>query len=330
MDIVSARWFKRLLPIAGAGVCLLLMRETLSASADGPSEIMELASQSLLLDVQVVGSKIVAVGERGHILMSKDDGLTWKQIPSPTRTTLTAVYFADADEGWAVGHNGIMLHSSNGGEWWENVNSELEPDMSYLDVYFIDRDRGFIIGAYGEFRRTEDGGKTWEQEWISEEELHFNRISAGQDGYVYLAGESGTLMQSKNQGRTWETLKSPYYGSSFGVLSVDKSILLLYGLRGNIFLTEDRSESWRQIENDVPVLLSSGVLLRNGLIVLTGQGGNLFVSRDLGKSFKLWKQPELIGTSELVETPKGYLLAVGVNGVHRLEPPEAEPSSTSQ
>ena len=127
--------------------------------------------------------------------------------------------------------------------------------------------------------------------------MHFNRISAGQDGYIYLAGESGTLMESKDQGQTWKALESPYHGSTFGVLSVNKSSLLLYGLRGNIYLTEDRARNWKVIENEVKVLLSSAILLRNGLILIAGQGGNLFVSRDLGHSFVLWKQPSLIGTA---------------------------------
>ena len=111
---------------------------------------------------------------------------------------------------------------------------------------------------------------------------------------------------------------------------MDKSILLLYGLRGNIFLSENRAESWRKVENEVKVLISTGIRLRNGTIVLAGQGGNLFVSRDLGKTFDLWKQPALIGTSEIIETPGGYLVAVGVNGVHRLEPPGKEANSAAE
>ena len=322
MDTLPEGRFTSLLAFICLSIPILVFNSPhLRGAADAPSEMMELAPRSIILDAQVVGSMIVAVGERGHILISKDDGLTWKQNPTPTRSTLTAVYFSDASEGWAVGHDGIILHTSNGGDWWTKANQEVEPQTSYLDVYFIDRNRGFIVGAYGEFRRTDDGGKTWKQEWISEEELHFNRISAGEDGYVYLAGESGTLMQSIDQGQTWQVLQSPYYGSSFGVLSIDKSTLLLYGLRGVIYRTEDRADSWILIENEVKALISSGLMLRSGVIVLAGQGGNLFVSRDLGKTFDLWKQPTLIGTTELAETPLGYLLAVGVNGVHRLEPP---------
>ncbi len=328
MDTKSARWFRRFLLLVG--VMTLCFAQILQGSDELPSESLPLAPNSLLLDMQVVGTKIVVVGERGHILTSEDDGQSWKQMPTPTRSTLTAVYFADVKDGWAVGHDGIILHTVNGGEWWEKVNAEIESGTSYLDVYFIDRDRGFIVGAYGEFRQTEDGGKTWEQKWVSEEEMHFNRISTGQDGYVYLAGESGTLMESKDQAQTWNALESPYYGSTFGVLSIDKSILLLYGLRGNIYLTEDRALSWNKIDNDVKVLLSSAIRLRNGIIVMAGQGGNLFVSRDLGKSFKLWKQPSLIGTAELVETPGGYILAAGVNGVHRLDPPPLQESASDE
>jgi LPS export ABC transporter protein LptC len=48
----------------------------------------------LLLDGAVVGSDIVAVGERGTILRSADSGRSWVAAAVPTRTTLTGVSFA--------------------------------------------------------------------------------------------------------------------------------------------------------------------------------------------------------------------------------------------
>ena len=78
---------------------------------------LPLAAQSLLLDVATSGEHYVAVGARGRFLLS-DDGADWKQSPVPTRTTFTAVAAVDAHV-WAVGHDGVIAHSADGGKHWE-------------------------------------------------------------------------------------------------------------------------------------------------------------------------------------------------------------------
>ncbi|MCA1733570.1 MAG: hypothetical protein LC732_08200, partial [Acidobacteria bacterium] len=64
-----------------------------------------LASRGLMLDATRAGDAIVAVGERGLILISEDRGQTWTQVRVPTRATLTGVWFHDRQRGWAVGHD---------------------------------------------------------------------------------------------------------------------------------------------------------------------------------------------------------------------------------
>ena len=83
-----------------------------------PAMQAPLASKSLMLDIIKINDKqLVAVGERGHILLS-NDAITWRQANVPVRTTLTAVYFVDESHGWAVGHDATILFSQDGGENW--------------------------------------------------------------------------------------------------------------------------------------------------------------------------------------------------------------------
>ena len=76
------------------------------------SELAPLAAKSLLLAVARTETSIVAVGDRGHVLLSKDDGRTWAQRLVPTRAMLTGVSFPDALHGWAVGHDGVPKFKS--------------------------------------------------------------------------------------------------------------------------------------------------------------------------------------------------------------------------
>ena len=81
-----------------------------------------LAIESLLLDGAAAGSRLVVVGERGHILVSTDGGASWKQARVPTRALLTAVHLHDERTGWAVGHDAVILRTGDGGATWEMVH----------------------------------------------------------------------------------------------------------------------------------------------------------------------------------------------------------------
>jgi len=77
------------------------------------------AARSLILALATVGDRLVAVGERGIVVHSDDNGATWIQAEVPVSVTLTAVTFPTPTEGWAVGHDGMILHSADRGETWE-------------------------------------------------------------------------------------------------------------------------------------------------------------------------------------------------------------------
>ena len=65
----------------------------------------------ILLDVAMAGKRIVAVGERGVVLLSDDNGKTWTSVRAPVTRTLTAVTFFDDKVGIAVGKVGKGLGS---------------------------------------------------------------------------------------------------------------------------------------------------------------------------------------------------------------------------
>ena len=97
-----------------------------------------LAIESLLLDGAAAGSRLVVVGERGHILVSTDGGASWKQARVPTRALLTAVHLHDEHTGWAVGHDAVILRTGDGGATWEIVHHAPEEERPLLDVWFRD------------------------------------------------------------------------------------------------------------------------------------------------------------------------------------------------
>lgn len=304
--------------------CSLLLGLLFASTVTGAetSEPAPLAPKSLLLAVARAGDKLVAVGDRGHVLLSSDQGRSWTQSVVPARALLTGVSFPDARHGWAVGHDGVILATTDGGQTWKRQDAGRDLETVYLDVHFRDITSGFAIGAYGKFMVTADGGKTWTAAHPSEDEVHYNRLTAGADGTLYLAGEGGLLLISRDGGKKWTRSEVPYDGSLFGALPLDKNRVIVYGLRGHILRSEDQGDNWTDESNQLQVLIMGGTRLSTGRIVLAGQGGNFFVSHDRGVTFDHWK-PADFGTSvaAVIETGDGALLTVGEAGAVRINLP---------
>jgi photosystem II stability/assembly factor-like uncharacterized protein len=309
-----------------------------------PSIIAPLAVKSLLLDLAWAGPRVVAVGERGHVLHSADAGKTWTQVQVPASANLTAVYFADASNGWAVGHAQTILRTRDGGDTWELSHFEPEDAEPLLDVSFGDGQRGLAVGAYGVIYSTADGGGVWSQvpfepsplpgaakvEPAADDmeadvdlgfEFHLNALARGPAGRMYLGAEAGRLFRSDDDGASWRELPSPYDGSFHGILPLDGDALLAFGLRGNLFRSEDGGENWTAIETGTSVLLDSGARVDERTVVIAGMAGVILVSHDGGRSFVLTQQDDRKAISSVLPSGDGALIVVGEGGVRRLPLP---------
>ena len=245
-----------------------------------PSEMMPLAPRSMMLGVVNTGEHLIAVGDRGEVIVS-NDGRRWAQVQTPVRSPLTAVNFVDAKNGWAVGHDATILHTADGGKTWELQSFKPELEKPYLSVLFLDANSGFAVGAYGLFSKTTDGGKTWtdvDAPSIRGEELHFNQIVKLGNGSLFIAGEQGTLGLSTDNGATWEKIPSPYEASLFGALPVGDKGALLYGLRGNVYLTADvHGKQWTKLDVNTVATFFGGTTMPNGELALVGLAGEILV-----------------------------------------------------
>lgn len=273
------------------------------------------APHAATLAVTRAGPRLVAVGERGTVLLSDDRGARWRQATAvPVRTTLTAVRFVDARLGWAVGHQGVILHSRDGGETWtrqldglqaaaliaeaaqggdERTRREAQrfieegPDKPFFDVDFADARRGWAVGAYNLAFRTEDGGASWLPMGASLPNpgaRHLYGVRA-RDTRLVVAGEQGLLLRSDDGGLRFATLPSPYKGSFFGLLQARSGTLIAYGLRGQAYRSTDGGTQWDKVETGLQVAIAAGSELHDGTLALLGQQGQVITSHDDGRRF---------------------------------------------
>ena len=69
-----------------------------------------------------------------------------QQIDVPTRAMLTGVTFVSNDVGLAVGHDSVILRTTDGGNTWDMVFSAPEDEAPFFDVWFADANNGVAIG----------------------------------------------------------------------------------------------------------------------------------------------------------------------------------------
>lgn len=272
-------------------------------------------SRLLLIDAARAGNRLVAAGDRGSIIYSDDNGQSWQRAKVPAAPLLTAIFFADAQNGWAVGHDMVILRTTNAGETWVQQFSAPLEQCPFLDVLFLDTSRGIAVGAYGAYYETSNGGKTWTTRKIIDDDKHYNGIIQLETGKLLIVGEAGTLLKSDDSGQTWSALPPPYKGSYFGAIATKNNHIIIYGLRGKIFRSSDGGNSWTAVDNSSVASIMGAMQLADGTLVLAGLSGTVLVSRDDGQSFVVLPTDTTKAFSTALPGTSNALLLFGETGV---------------
>lgn len=295
------------------------------------AEMAEKATSNPLLKVVRAGKQFVAVGARGHILLSAD-GRAWRQVAVPVDVLLTSVTFADARHGWAVGHDAVILATTDGGETWTLQNFQPDLAQPLFDVLFFDPQHGLAVGAYGLMLETRDGGATWAaaaENIIAGEERHMNALARLGDGSLIVVGEAGLIGVSPDQGATWTKIVSPYESSLFCVLPAGEKGAIIGGLRGNAFFTTDvaaaaDAAAWSKLNTRTDQSLFGMAALPGGRVAMVGLNATLLVFGEGGKVKEVPivdregnKQTDSL--SWVIPVRDGGMLLVGDAGVQRLD-----------
>lgn len=281
-----------------------------------PVVVTKDAPHRLLLDIYRVGTRLVAVGERGHIVYSDDSGRNWYQAEVPVQVTLTAVHFPDVQHGWAVGHDGVILHTKDGGQTWVKQLSgreggrlnlaharrlleesedelsdrveDLEWKLAYweeeserwgnplLDVWFKNQTEGFVIGAYGRFFETRDGGETWLPAW--------DRIENPDKWHLNAIGAS-------------------------------KDTIFIAGEAGMLYRSRDGGKSWESLESPYEgSYLGIIASPENEFVLAFGIGARVARSTDIGKTWELFQTEAGAALSGGTVLSDGTVLVVSYSG----------------
>ncbi len=278
-------------PSVRSSLCILvsLALSTCAMAGDAleePALMSPLAAQSLLMDMERVGNSLVAVGERGHILISSDEADSWQQAPAPVRVTLTNTFFVDEQFGWTVGHDGVILKTEDGGKSWHKVMDGIRANELMLTHA---RDR---------FAELEEAIETAPEEQREELEMEL---------------ESREYMLQDAETFSAEGASRPFLDVWFK----DRNEGLAVGAFGLILHTLDGGDTWQawfdRMENPSLFHLNSITQIGDELFI-AAEAGNLYRSSDWGQSWDMLDSPYDGSFFGVIGSDDGHLIAFGLRG----------------
>lgn len=296
----------------GVGVVLVLLSLLSWPNAATHAEaenalMMPLADRSLLIDITRVEQRLVAVGERGHILVSDEPASGWRQAQVPTRQMLTAVHFADTRRGWAVGHDGLVLVTSDGGMDWSRQHDGLTLQAGYNrnQLETLNKRRIALEQALAESgdpdERTELLARL-EELLLDIEDAEYALEAPLQTPplldvwfrdalHGYAVGAFGTLLITTDGGINWgyagERLYNPQQMHLNGVVGDGQDNVWIAAESGLLFRSRDGGVSWTSLES--PYQGTFFGITRapdSGRLIAFGLRGNAFYSDDDGDTWQ--------------------------------------------
>ena len=254
MNAVRSRYLTACLVVLAAWINVSRVSAAEPASAQlpvlTPAAIVSHATQATMLAGVRAGSRIVAVGDHGVVLLSDDGGRTHRQAKAvPVDVALTSVSFVDDRQGWAVGHWGVILRTADGGETWTLQRSDIRTDRPLFAVNFVDARRGVAVGLWSLVLVTADGGAHWQEvtmpvpEGAKKADLNLLALFADARGRIFAAAEKGMVLRSDDEGLHWSYLSTGYKGSLWTSVATADGTLVVEGLQGSLYRSGDDDRS---------------------------------------------------------------------------------------
>jgi photosystem II stability/assembly factor-like uncharacterized protein len=245
------------------------------------------AVKSMLLDVTRAGERLVVVGERGHILLSDDNGITWKQADVPVSVTLTAAYFPSSQNGWVVGHDGVVLHSQDGGETWS-----VQFDGNRANKLLFEHYKKAVTAKEAELASVPD----WDKQRIS---MELEDLNYAFDDASYALEEGG-----------WKPFLDVWFK--------DDKVGFIIGAYGLIFHTVDSGVSWQPWNGHITNpdgYHYNGITGSGNMVYIAGESGTLYRSMDGGESWENLESPYRGSFFDIVSSKRTQqIVAMGLRG----------------
>lgn len=248
--------------------------------------------------------------------------IEWKQVDSGTDAHLYGIHFVDAKLGWAVGTDGTVLSSKDGGRTWNELDTKSISKAKLTQVSFATPKNGWLV-SIGKVHYTSSGGDSWNvQHQIRTVgtkppgilDLHFiDKAEGWAVGGVDAKGIS-TILYTRNGGGKWEKIRNPSDKHLWSVYFVDSEHGWVVGEEGVILHTQDSGKRWVRQNSpaEQPLFAVHFADLMHGWIV--GTNGLILHTADGGQTWERQENPMKLSLRDVIFQNEKEGWAVGEEG----------------
>ncbi len=214
---------------------------------------------------------------------------SWSVLTTNTTNHLLDVFCLNNDTVFAVGDNGIVIMTTDGGENWSSLNIGVNCTLS--EVYFINDSIGFLCSmAYltdaGKVFKTTDMGETWTDTVLGITPTMSLYGMTANNEKIFVIGMNGVIFSSGDTGETWDS-------DTIGV-SVFRDIYFptndtgyVVSQIGGVYRTTDGGDNWDSvsfvsISNPMSIGFVDG---DTGIVV--GISGGIMKTTDAGETWDI-------------------------------------------
>ncbi|MDZ4757911.1 MAG: YCF48-related protein [Bacteroidota bacterium] len=170
----------------------------------------------------------------------------WTAQTSNTTERLTSVSFANTKIGWAVGKNGTVLKTTNGGQTW--TSQSIGTTDNLRDVIFKSTQSGWVCSDSGNIYITKNGGTNWTK-YNSGVSSSLSAMCMVDTLKGWVAGPTGVVRKTTNGGKNWsaQTVLATNYTNIYMLDSLSGWItgVATTGKQGFILHTKDGGKIWK-------------------------------------------------------------------------------------
>ncbi len=231
--------------------------------------------------------------------------------PSPRGEGLAAVAFVNERLGIAVGDQGVILRTLDGGARWRRVTSSTDAALS--SVAFADAKRAVVVGDGGTLLRSTNGGERWETRTSGIETL-LESVAFADRTRAVAVGDGGTVLRSTDGGDSWERKQGGTDVMLTSVAFATEERAVAVGKGGTVLVSTDGGEHWRQQTSGTKAPLLSVAFANAERALAVGTGGTVLLSTDGGEHWQPKTSGTEAGLSSVAFATAERALAVGYPG----------------
>ncbi len=299
--------------------------------------------------------KILAVGEKGLLLTSKNSGKDWQILNSQSNDDFVSASYHSAQQQWlALTNTGTVLildddfkniqkislpntltprkiiyANSNqmlfitttqgallSSQDSLNWRTSLQIDKAQInDVISTPRGTQLLLSSDGFIQRTTDNAQTWQKILLKDGAFLSGSIIDPTNNHVIIFTSTGEIFLSKDDGLQWTLTAELGNYINQGLYSAEKNTLLVVGNKGLLAASQTGGKTWFQKASNTYANIEGVTANTQQGIIAFGQGGLLLQSQDGGNQWQILQTAITHFIQDVMFLANNTLIAVGSNGL---------------